>query len=66
MIAPIIAGLDKFFDLLSNWDNYLSNTFSNISPLSVHSTMLGIGAVEIVAGLVVAFRPRVGPYIVAL
>ncbi len=65
-IAPIIAGVDKFFDLLTNWDKYLSMTFARLSPFSVHPTMMAVGAIEVVAGLIVAFRPRVGAYIVAL
>src|SRR5437763_809808 len=65
-IAPIIAGADKFFHYLVNWDQYLSPTVANLSPFGLHSTMLVVGAVEIVAGLIVAFRPRIGAYIVAV
>ncbi len=65
-IAPIVAGIDKFFHYLTNWDKYLSATYESVSPLTVHSTMMGVGAVEIVAGLIVAFWPRVGAYLVAI
>ncbi len=65
-IAPIIAGLDKFFDLLTNWDKYLSPAYASISPLAIHPTMMVVGAIEIVAGLIVAFRSRVGAWIVAI
>ena len=65
-LAPVIAGLDKFFHLLVNWDKYLSPAFASISPLTVSGTMKMVGGVEIVAGLLVALRPRVGAYIVAL
>jgi uncharacterized membrane protein YphA (DoxX/SURF4 family) len=63
--APIIAGIDKFTDLLTNWDKYLSPTFASISPLDVHSTMMAVGVIEVLAGLFVAIKPRIGAYIVA-
>ncbi|HEY3874255.1 MAG TPA: hypothetical protein VGM92_02165 [Candidatus Kapabacteria bacterium] len=65
-LAPILAGIDKFFHLLTNWDKYLSGAYASISPLSVHATMEVVGVIEIVAGLLVLFRPRIGAYIVAL
>jgi hypothetical protein len=64
--APVIAGIDKFAHLLANWDKYLSPAFAQLSPFSPHVTMQVVGVVEIVAGLIVALRPRVGAYIVAL
>jgi hypothetical protein len=63
--APAIAGADKFVGLLTNWDRYLSPTFARLSPLSAHNTMLAVGVIEVVAGLIVALRPRIGAYIVA-
>lgn len=63
--APVIAGADKFLHLLANWDSYLAPALAKISPLSVHGTMLVVGVVEIVAGLLVALKPRVGAYVVA-
>ena len=63
--APVIAGADKFVGLLTNWDKYLAPAFSRLTPLSVHATMLVVGVIEIVAGLVVALRPRIGAYVVA-
>jgi hypothetical protein len=65
-VAPILAGLDKFFHLLTNWDNYLAPAFARLSPIPPHSLMLAIGVVEIIAGVIVASKPRVGAYIVAL
>jgi hypothetical protein len=59
-IAPILAGLDKFFHLLTNWDNYLALTFARLSPIPPRSLMLAIGVVEITAGLIGAFKPRIG------
>jgi hypothetical protein len=63
--APAIAGIDKFVQLLTDWDRYLSPTFAKLSPFSVHSTMLAVGIVELAAGLLVALRPRIGAYVVA-
>jgi hypothetical protein len=64
--APVIAGIDKFTHLLTDWDKYLSPAFARLSPLGVHQTMYVVGAIEIIAGLLVALRPRVGAYVVAV
>jgi hypothetical protein len=63
--APFLAGLDKFFNLLTQWEGYLSPAFARLSPLSAHATMRAVGVVEIVAAVVVAVRPRLGAYVVA-
>jgi hypothetical protein len=63
--APVIAGADKFLHLLTNWDQYLAPALTRISPLGTHGTMLVVGIVEVVAGLVVAMKPRIGAYVVA-
>ncbi|MGH7439064.1 MAG: hypothetical protein ACRENE_25525 [Polyangiaceae bacterium] len=63
--APVIAGADKFLHLLTNWDQYLSPAFAHLSPLGAHASMEVVGVIEIVVGLVVALRPRVGAYVVA-
>jgi hypothetical protein len=65
-ILPILAGLDKFFHLLVNWDMYLAPVATRILPVSAHTFMLVVGAIEIVAGLLVFFRPQIGAYVVAL
>jgi len=65
-VAPIVAGVDKFFHFLTNWDQYLAPTVARLTGLSAHTFMLGVGAIEIVAGLLVALMPRVGGYVVAL
>lgn len=64
-IAPIIAGLDKFFDFLVNWDAYLSPLVPRLLPVGGHPFMMGVGVVEVVAGILVAVRPRIGGYVVA-
>jgi uncharacterized membrane protein HdeD (DUF308 family) len=63
---PIIAGVDKFLHLLVNWDQYLAPWVAGLLPVSGHTFMLVVGVIEIAAGLLVALRPRVGAYVVAL
>jgi len=63
--APAIAGIDKFFHVLTNWDKYLCPQFARISPISPHGTMLVVGVIEMVAGLIVALKPKIGGWIVA-
>lgn len=64
-IAPILFGLDKYFDVLVNWDRYVAPNVVAHLPWSAHELMYGVGAIEIFAGLVVAFWPRFGGYLVA-
>lgn len=63
---PIIAGLDKFFNLLVDWDQYLAPLATQIVPVTAHNFMLIVGVIEIVAGLLVALRPQIGAYVVTL
>ena len=63
--APILAGLDKFFHLLVNWDQYLPGVVANASPVPPHTLMLVVGVIEIVAGIGVALKPRIFAYVVA-
>jgi hypothetical protein len=65
VVAPILFGLDKFTNLLADWTTYLAPAIDRLVPGSAASAMLAVGVVEIVAGLVVAVRPRVGGYLVA-
>ena len=64
-VAPILAGLDKFFHLLVNWDQYLPGVVANLAPISPHMLMLVVGVIEIVAGIGVALKPRIFAYVVA-
>jgi hypothetical protein len=66
VVAPIVAGVDKFFGLLVNWDQYLAPIFAQMSPVGGHNLMLVIGVVEVIAGLVVFWKPRIGGYLVAV
>jgi hypothetical protein len=64
-VAPILFGLDKFLGLLTDWERYLAPQIDALVPGTAHQVMLAVGVVEVVAGLVVAVRPRVGGYLVA-
>src|SRR3954469_1294456 len=65
-IAPILFGLDKFANVLTNdWTRYLSTQFNDIIPGTAGDAMHIVGVVEIVAGLVVAVAPRFGGLLVA-
>jgi hypothetical protein len=65
VVAPILFGLDKFTNLLADWTTYLAPAVDRLVPGSATSVMLAVGVVEIVAGLVVAVRPKIGGYLVA-
>jgi len=64
-VAPIVAGLDKFFGLLVNWDQYLPSFVNRVVGGHGHSLMYLVGVIEIIAGLGVWFKPRVFAYVVA-
>lgn len=63
-LVPIVAGLDKFTDLLTDWDKYLNPTMAQMLPFSAHTFMRIVGVIEIVAGLIVLAKPAIGAYIV--
>jgi uncharacterized membrane protein YphA (DoxX/SURF4 family) len=64
-VAPILFGLDKFTNWLVDWPRYLAPQFNDLIPGNAHQAMLGVGVIEIVAGIVVALRPKFGGYLVA-
>lgn len=64
-IVPIVAGADKFFNLLVNWEKYLAPVISDILPFDAHIFMLIVGVIEIIAGIIVLIKPRLGAIIVA-
>lgn len=63
--APILFGLDKFANLLTNWNQYLAPRLDRLIPGTTHQAMLAVGAIEIIAGILVLFIPRIGAYVVA-
>jgi uncharacterized membrane protein YphA (DoxX/SURF4 family) len=63
-LVPLIAGLDKFFNLLTNWPKYLSPTVAGLLPVSAQTFMYAVGVIEIVVGLLVLTRwTRLGAWI---
>jgi uncharacterized membrane protein YphA (DoxX/SURF4 family) len=65
VVAPIAFGLDKFFNVMVEWPTYLAPWINDIAPGSGQDFMYVVGAIEIVAGISVALKPRYGAYIVA-
>jgi hypothetical protein len=64
-VAPIVAGVDKFLNLLTNWEQYLPSFVTRLTGGHGHELMLAVGVVEIIAGLGVAFKPKVFAYVVS-
>ncbi|GGS51484.1 hypothetical protein [Actinokineospora fastidiosa] len=64
-VAPVLFGLDKFFNVMVEWPVYLAGWIDGLLPGTAQQAMYGIGVVEIVAGLVVAVAPRFGGLLVA-
>jgi uncharacterized membrane protein YphA (DoxX/SURF4 family) len=64
-VAPILFGLDKFFGVMVDWEQYLAPWINDIVPGSAATAMHLVGVIEIVAGLLVALKPRYGAYLVA-
>ena len=65
-VAPILFGLDKFAEVLTDdWTRYLAPAFNDLIPGSAQDAMHIVGVVEVVAGLVVLFAPRIGGLLVA-
>ena len=64
-LVPIVAGLDKFTNLLCDWGKYLHPGLSSMLPFSLSSFMAIVGVIEIVAGIIVLIRPTIGAFIVS-
>lgn len=64
-IVPIVAGLDKFTNLLTNWEQYIHPGFVSMLPFSGAAFMMIVGVIEIVAGIIVLKKTEIGGYIVA-
>jgi uncharacterized membrane protein YphA (DoxX/SURF4 family) len=65
-VAPIAFGLDKFFNLLTDWPAYLGPFVDRLVPGTAQQAMYAVGVIEIIAGLLVAVRPRYGAVVVAV
>ena len=64
-VAPIVAGLDKFLHLLTNWDQYLAPVVDRTLGGHGHEFMLAVGVIEIVAGIGVFLKPKIFAYVVS-
>ena len=65
-LLPILAGLDKFMHLLTDWNKYLAPVVTDIIPISPGAFMNIVGVIEIIAGIIVFVRPKLGSIIVGL
>src|SRR5262245_21052738 len=63
-LVPIVAGLDKFTNLLTDWKGYLSESMIDMLPFAPATFMAIVGVIEIVAGILVLLRPQIGGFVV--
>ena len=64
-LVPIVAGLDKFTNLLTNWEQYIHPSIGGMLPFSGHTFMMIVGVIEIVAGIIVLKKTEIGGYVVS-
>jgi hypothetical protein len=64
-VAPILFGLDKFTNLMTDWTGYLAPWIDDLVPGTAQQAMYAVGVTEVVAGLLVAVAPRIGGLVVA-
>ena len=65
-IVPVVAGADKFTNLLTNWEQYINPAIASLLPFSTAVFMMIVGVGEIAAGIIVLRKPETGGYIVAI
>ncbi|HMW12785.1 MAG TPA: hypothetical protein PKY54_11155 [Chitinophagales bacterium] len=64
-LVPIVAGADKFTNLLTNWEQYINPTLAGMLPFSGSTFMMIVGVIEIIAGIIVLIKTEIGAYIVS-
>ena len=64
-VVPIVAGVDKFTNLLTHWVGYLSPFARSLLPVEPQTFMYAVGVIEVAAGLLVLIKPRIGAWVVA-
>ena len=64
-LVPIVAGLDKFTNILTDWSQYISEGFTGMLPLEPTTFMMIVGVIEIVAGVLVLTKTKIGAYVVS-
>lgn len=65
VVVPIVAGADKFTNVLTDWEQYVHPAIADLLPLSASAFMMVVGVIEIAAGFIVLKKPEIGGYIVA-
>jgi len=65
VLVPIVAGLDKFTNLLTDWEKYLNPSLAGLLPFPASTFMMIVGVIEIIAGIIVLKKTEIGGYIVA-
>jgi hypothetical protein len=65
VIVPIVAGADKFTNLLTNWEQYLNPSLADLLSFPASTFMMIVGIIEIIAGIIVLKKAEIGGYIVA-
>ena len=63
-LVPVLAGLDKFTHLLTDWSKYLAPVVTDILPLQADTFMYIVGVIEVVAGIIVFVKPKLGSLVV--
>lgn len=64
-LVPIVAGLDKFTNILTNWSQYISEGFAGMLPFEPTTFMMLVGVIEIIAGVLVLTKTKIGAYVVS-
>ena len=64
-LVPILAGLDKFTNILTDWSQYVSDGLANMLPMAPETFMMVVGVIEIIAGILVFVKTKLGAYIVS-
>jgi len=64
-LVPIVAGLDKFTNILTDWSQYISEDFAGMLPFEASTFMMVVGVIEIIAGVLVLTKTKIGAYVVA-
>jgi uncharacterized membrane protein YphA (DoxX/SURF4 family) len=65
-LVPIVAGLDKFTHLLTDWSKYLAPAVTDVLPLQADTFMYLVGVIEVIAGILVFLKPKIGSLVVGL
>ncbi|HRH37219.1 MAG TPA: hypothetical protein PK760_02670 [Flavobacteriales bacterium] len=64
-LVPIVAGLDHFTNILTNWSAYVPAAVADMLPFPAATFMMVVGVIEIIAGALVLYRPQIGAYVVS-